>query len=684
MQRAAPLPLRSEELHPGDLIAGKYRVRTILGRSHGLLVEAFHTDFDQRVVIKILLPGATDEHEVERFRREARTLAKLESEHVARIIDVGHQPDGSFYLVRQYLEGTDLQTHLKRAGRLQLQQAVLFVLQAAEAVAETHGHGIILRELQPSHLFLTQRAGGAPLVKVIDFGTAKLMRDAAAPGVGGELTATTMFGMSPYSSPELVRKAKNVDARTDVWSLGGILYELLTGRPPFHGEMAMLMLQITKEEPVPATQVVRGLPAEIDQIIGWCLAKDVDGRFANVHAFAHALTPYATPEGLVLIERIGQITQAAKTRKKSGSVPPPAPARPVAPMTGQEDSVTNIRGALKPSDVPEDDAAPLERTIFMGDMAAPAPKATVSPKGPVFGGAATGMVVPQATGSQPGPNRPPTIPPNQGGGLLGPSPQYDVPKQNPWGQQPEMQRHDGAPGSGPMLGAHTPMSSSVPEGAPFARTSTQRKVTIGALTAAAVFLPVLAIVLILRGQSPDSAAATSEATGPVAVTVPVPTETAPPPAVTETAPAAVVPPPAETAAPVAAATAEPAPEKTSSKSGSSSGSKPPSGGSSGSSPAPASTGSKSGGSSTSSSSSGGSSAPAAASGSGTGTLVAVAVGGSCAFSVNGASKGTMSTLKVSLKPGSYSVSCKPATGATKSRSVTIKSGETAMAMFKLQ
>jgi serine/threonine protein kinase len=110
---------------------------------------------------------------------------------------------------------------------------VLFVLQAAEAVAETHGHGIILRELQPSHLFLTQRAGGAPLVKVIDFGTAKLMRDAAAPGAGGELTATTMFGMSPYSSPELVRKAKNVDARTDVWSLGGILYELLTGRPPF-------------------------------------------------------------------------------------------------------------------------------------------------------------------------------------------------------------------------------------------------------------------------------------------------------------------------------------------------------------------------------------------------------------------------------------------------------------------
>lgn len=676
MQRAAPLPLRSEELHPGDLIAGKYRVRTILGRSHGLLVEAFHTDFDQRVVIKILLPGATDEHEVERFRREARTLAKLESEHVARIIDVGHQPDGSFYLVRQYLEGTDLQTHLKRAGRLQLQQAVLFVLQAAEAVAETHSHGIILRELQPSHLFLTQRAGGAPLVKVIDFGTAKLMRDAAAPGVGGELTATTMFGMSPYSSPELVRKAKNVDARTDVWSLGGILYELLTGRPPFHGEMAVLMLQITKDEPVPATQVVRGLPAEIDQIIGWCLAKDVDGRFANVHAFAHALTPYATPEGLVLIERIGQITQAAKQRKKSGSVPPPA--RPVAPVQGGEDSVTNIRGAVKPTD---DDGAPLERTMFMGEMAAPPPRATPSPKGPVFGGAAVGMVVPPAGGSQPGQNRPPTIPPNQGG-LLGPSPQYDAPKAAaPW-QPQEPQRHDLHGAQSPMMGGHTPMSSSVPEGAPFARTSTQRKVTIGALTAAAVFLPVLAVVLILRGQSAETAAASSEVTAPVSL--PVPTETAPPPAPVETAAPVATPAPVETAPPPAATAEAVADTKSgtqkSGSSGGSSGSSKPSGGSSGSSGAATTTASKP--STPPPASTGASSTPAAAGG--TGTLVAVAVGGSCAFSVNGASKGTMSTLKVSLKPGSYSVSCKPATGATKSRSVTIKSGETAMAMFKLQ
>ncbi len=329
--------MRSDEIRPGDLVAGKYRVRAILSRSRGMLVEAFHTEFDQRVVIRILSPAMCDAKEIERFRREARTLAKLESEHVARIFDVGTEGDGTFYFVRQYLEGQDLAAYLKKRGRLPLPEAVLYVLQAAEAMAETHSHQIILREMQPQHLFLTQRLG-VSLVKVVDFGTAKLLRDAAAPGAGGELTATTMFGLSPYSSPELVRKAKNVDVRTDIWSLGAILYELLAGKPPFQGEMAALMLAITKDEPVPLTQLRPDLPREMDQVIGWCLAKDVDRRFGSVHAFAHALVPYAPPEGQVLVTRIGAMASAAKERRPA-SVPPAPPiatsggagARPQAP-----------------------------------------------------------------------------------------------------------------------------------------------------------------------------------------------------------------------------------------------------------------------------------------------------------------------------------------------------------------
>src|SRR4051812_6035194 len=308
--------MRSDAIRPGDVIGGKYRVRAILSRTRGFLVEAFHTEFDQRVVVRILSPNLCDEKEVERFRREARTLAKLESEHVARILDVGTLPDGAFFFARPYLEGTDLGGHLKKRGPLPFPEATLLILQAAEAVAETHVHNIILRELQPSHLFLTQRLGGAPLLKVIDFGTAKLLRESVAPTVGGELTATSMFGLSCYSSPELIRKAKHVDPRTDVWSLGAIFYQMLAGRPPFDGEMAALMLQISRDDPPPLSRFRRDLPAEIGQIIGWALAKDPDGRFASVHAFAHALTPFATAEGKVLIQRIGTITSAAKQRKK--------------------------------------------------------------------------------------------------------------------------------------------------------------------------------------------------------------------------------------------------------------------------------------------------------------------------------------------------------------------------------
>ncbi len=145
--------MRSDEIRPGDLVAGKYRVRAILSRSRGMLVEAFHTEFDQRVVIRILSPAMCDAKEIERFRREARTLAKLESEHVARIFDVGTESDGTFYFVRQYLEGQDLAAHLKKRGRLPLAEAVLYVLQAAEAMAETHSHQIILaRDAAPASL----------------------------------------------------------------------------------------------------------------------------------------------------------------------------------------------------------------------------------------------------------------------------------------------------------------------------------------------------------------------------------------------------------------------------------------------------------------------------------------------------------------------------------------------------
>ena len=126
------------------------------------MVEAFHVEFDQRVVIKLLLPGTGDDKEIERFRREARVLSKLESEHAARILDVGTQPDGTFYLVRQHVEGEDLASYVQQYGPRPLPEAVLLVLQAAECVAETHAHGIVLRELSPPNITVARRASGTP------------------------------------------------------------------------------------------------------------------------------------------------------------------------------------------------------------------------------------------------------------------------------------------------------------------------------------------------------------------------------------------------------------------------------------------------------------------------------------------------------------------------------------------
>ena len=664
VELSAPPVMHTSEIHPGDILAGKYRVRAILGRNHGLLVDAFHTEFDQRVVIKALLPGAGDTKEIERFRREARTLAKLSSEHAARIIDVGSESDGSFYLVREYLEGTDLARYLKVNGALALSDAVLLVLQAAEAVAETHSHGIIVREIQPSTLFLTQRPGGAPLVKLIDFGTAKLMNAAAAPGVGGELTATAMFGLSPYSSPEMIRKAKSADGRADVWSLGAILYELLTGRAPFVGEAAMLMLQITREDPTPPSHLAPHLPADIDQVIAWALAKDVDARFKNIYAFAHALRPFAPPEGQLLVDRIGQITEQAKRRPKPASLPPPAapPARPSSPA-------------------PSLSSRPVQDS-FTREYVPPARGSSnhaAGSHGPDPADDPTGRVPPGGFGVSPPPANIPTIPPPPSVGVSAAhSPAFPsspppsgfassaVPQAR--GSSPDYSSPD-LQGSGPSAGFTT---------SPPRKGLLDRRLVVGALAAVAVLLPALIAILVMsrsRGPEADNAGSSG------AITVPVPTAPATPatPEVSA-APAVTTAPPATTAAPAAttaepAATTAPAPPATQEPVAAAP--KQVTGGGSGgwSTPTPKPVEPKPTAKAPD--------PPAASGGNDKGTLMAVALGGTCAFSVNGSSKGTSSSIKVTLAPGSYSVMCKPAGGALKSKTITVKKGETAMATFKL-
>mgnify|MGYP001062724726 FL=1 len=221
------------EVQPGDLLAGKYRIERVLGRGGmGVVVSAVHEALDERVALKFLLPEALANQEaVQRFLREARAAVKIRSEHVARVTDVGTLESGAPYMVMEYLDGVDLARYLESRGPLPVPEAVEYMLQACEALAEAHALGIVHRDLKPANLFRIERVDGTPSIKLLDFGISKVIAHQVA------LTQTSsMLGSPLYMAPEQMTSSKHVDARADVWALGIILFELVTGEPPFQGD----------------------------------------------------------------------------------------------------------------------------------------------------------------------------------------------------------------------------------------------------------------------------------------------------------------------------------------------------------------------------------------------------------------------------------------------------------------
>lgn len=333
-------PLPPPPVAKGDMLAGKYRALDILGAGGmGVVVAAEHTQLHQRVALKFLLPeGLVNAQVVARFEREARAAAQLRSEHVARVIDVGRLETGGPYIVMELLDGCDLAALLQDRGPLPESEAVDYVIQACEAIAEAHSLGIIHRDLKPKNLFVTKSVDGSPLIKVLDFGISKTAADDLS------LTGTTeVIGSPNYMSPEQLKASRDVDARSDIWSIGAILYEVLGGRVPFVATtLTQLCSLVLTEAPPPLGELRADLHPELLRVVDKCLEKDPARRFGSVGELAMALAPFASTAGSVLASRVAIVGG-------SGRLPPSHPASSSARVVpaGQGGSTSVSWGATE-------------------------------------------------------------------------------------------------------------------------------------------------------------------------------------------------------------------------------------------------------------------------------------------------------------------------------------------------
>ncbi len=334
----------------GDVLGGKYKVERILGiGGMGMVVMATHLELDQIVAIKFMLPAAMESPEAAaRFMREARAAGRLTNDHVCRVSDVGKFENGAPYIVMEYMEGQDLSTLIKRKGAQPVHDAVDFIVQASEGMAEAHGHGIVHRDLKPDNLFLATRADGSEIVKILDFGISK----AAVTGIATK--TGDIMGSPAYMAPEQMQSTKDVDQRADIWSLGVILYQLVSGRLPFVADtLPALCLAVLNETPPSPESIRKEIPHGLAQVVMKCLAKARDDRYRNVHELAVALAPFGKPESMTAVTRIRSMLQ-----RKRPPTPPPL--------------------MMLPSEFNDVTVAP---TLVGDEASSPVPKQTIVPLG---------------------------------------------------------------------------------------------------------------------------------------------------------------------------------------------------------------------------------------------------------------------------------------------------------------
>jgi len=293
----------------GDVIADKYLVvRIIASGGMGVVVAARHRQLQRSVAIKFLRADIVARGGMlARFEREARIIAGLTSEHVAKVFDVGRLPSGEPYMVMELLDGETLGERMHRAGRLPAGEAVSYILEACDGLAEAHSAGVIHRDLKPDNLFICKRKDDSESVKLIDFGISK---------GGGEAEtkithATDVVGTPAYMAPEQFETPGSVDARADVWSLGVVLYEALSGKRPFIGNSVLqLVSAVVQSEPTPLRDYAPEISVALAEVVDGCLKKDRDLRYESIYALAQALTPFST--GGMNVTRLSRIEKVSR------------------------------------------------------------------------------------------------------------------------------------------------------------------------------------------------------------------------------------------------------------------------------------------------------------------------------------------------------------------------------------
>ncbi len=334
------------------MIGNKYRIEREIGRGgFGVVVRAIHLTLDQRVAIKVLTEseGSTEAEwaeDAERFRREAKATAALRSDHVVRVLDVDVLESGYPYIVMEYLDGKTLHdlTYTSPVP-IAFEDAVDYTIQALAALADAHAVGIVHRDLKPANVFLSKGIGGAPLVKVLDFGVSKMLGAASE-----RLTRTgAVVGTVAYMAPEQMLDAKRVDGRADLWSLAMVLYEALARSHPF-GPSASGPKIVTSilTEPIPPLRTFRpDVPPLLEAVVMRLLDKKADQRFATAIEAAAALAPFAPLRSRPVLEEIrrspppsgaaapGFVSARRQPAPSASGKPVPSASRkPVSPLIG--------------------------------------------------------------------------------------------------------------------------------------------------------------------------------------------------------------------------------------------------------------------------------------------------------------------------------------------------------------